>query len=104
MLLTNQTLASENAARSKMLNKKSQGLSINVVILAVIALAVLVVVIMIFTRQIGKTSENLGSCLTKGGECADKNGQCPEGHPVKIFVSGGCKDTNPKNLCCIKTS
>lgn len=87
-----------------MINKKSQGMPINVVIAAVIALAVLVVIIMIFTGQIGKTSENLGSCLTKNGKCADKlpNKQCGGDYPISLIVSGDCKSTEPKNLCCIK--
>lgn len=84
------------------MDKKSQGLSINVIIIAVIALVVLVVIIAIFTGTIGKTAKNIGSCVDKGGDCADKEGKCPDGYPVPIFVSGDCEETTPKNKCCFK--
>src|SRR3989344_5773876 len=84
--------------------KKSQGLSINTIVIAALALAVLVVLIIIFTRGIGKTSENLGSCVTKGGMCADTlSNKCSGDYPIPIIVSGDCGNTKPtKNLCCIK--
>lgn len=87
-------------------NKKSQGLSINVIIIAVLALAVLIVLIVIFTGGIGKTSENLGSCLAKDGKCeSDIEGEgCSKEYPIPIFVSGDCKKSKPENLCCIKIS
>lgn len=89
-----------------MKNKKSQGLSINVIIIAALALVVLVVLIIIFTGSIGKTSQNIGSCITKGGICADderlKGQGCGGDYPIPLFVSGDCEKTKPKNLCCIK--
>ena len=85
-----------------MKTKKSQGLSVNVIIIAALALAVLLVLMVIFTGGIGKTSENLGSCLTKDGKCADKDGKCPDGYSIPIFVAGDCKESKPKNLCCIR--
>lgn len=84
-------------------NKKSQGLSVNVIIIAALALAVMIVLIIIFTGSIKKTSENIGSCITKGGKCADKEGKCPEGYSIPLIVSGDCNDAKPKNLCCLKT-
>ena len=86
----------------KKTHKKSQGLSINVIIIAVLALAVLLVLIVIFTGGIGKTSQNLGSCTTKGGMCQQPDGKCPEGYSIPIFVSGDCENAKTKNLCCIK--
>ena len=87
-----------------MKNKKSQGMPINTIIIAALALIVLVILIAIFTGQIGKTAQNLGSCITKGGKCAnDGEGQCKDkDYPISIFVSGECQKTNPKNLCCLK--
>ncbi len=82
--------------------KKSQGLSVNTIIIAALALGVLIVLIVIFTGGIGKTSQNLGSCLTKGGTCQNPDGTCPEGYPITIFVSGDCEKSKTKNLCCIK--
>ena len=83
-------------------HKKSQGMSMNVIIAAALALVVLVVLLAIFTGSIGKTSQNIGSCTTKGGECASKFGNVCKGEfPIPIFVSGGCPDSKPKDLCCI---
>jgi len=84
-------------------NKKAQGLSLNAIVIAVLALGVLVVLLLIFSGNIGGISKNLGSCLTKGGECA-KSGQCPPTRPIPLFVTGDCEQANPKNLCCIKDS
>lgn len=87
--------------------KKAQGLSINVIILAALALAVLVVLIAIFTGTTRKTVENIGSCTTKGGICADDSklsGKCGGQYPIALIVSGECEKTKPtKNLCCIKS-
>ncbi|MBI4453241.1 hypothetical protein HY636_01215 [Candidatus Woesearchaeota archaeon] len=85
-------------------SRKSQGLPINLVIIAAISLIVLVVLLYIFTGNIGKTSENIGSCRTKGGECANNGeGECKNPKfPIPIFVSNDCQNTNPKNLCCLK--
>lgn len=88
-----------------MKSNKSQSLPINAVIIAVIALVVLVVVITIFSVNVGKTSQNIGSCITKNGKCADDTelkGNCGGNYPIPLFVSGDCQNTNPKNLCCIK--
>jgi len=98
---------------SKMKSKKSQGLSINVIIIAAIALVALVVIIAIFTNTTGKAAKNIGSCITKGGKCAydlpnDKCGKDAKGvdYPVSLIVSGGCKnkDNNLDGLCCLKIS
>ena len=78
-------------------------MSINVIIVAALALVVLVVLLAIFTGSIGKTSQNIGSCTTKGGQCADlSNNECKGDYPIPIFVSGGCPNSKPKDLCCIK--
>lgn len=98
----------------KMMQKKSQGLSINTMIIAVIALVVLIVVIAIFTNFSGKTAKNIGSCEAKGGKCADElpNGKCGKGsdgknYPVPIIVSGDCENRGNEKingLCCIAIS
>lgn len=97
-----------------MKNKKSQGLPINAIVLASLAMVVLVVILVIFTNVSRTTAKNIGSCETKGGICADKvtqpsqQGQklqehkCGGDYPISIFVSSDCENTNPKNLCCIK--
>ena len=89
----------------KIINKKTQGLSINTIIIAAIALATLVIMMFIFIKGTGKTSENLGSCIAKGGKCANDKGECVDKqYPIPIIVSGECDKTIPKNLCCIKAA
>lgn len=87
-----------------MKSKKSQGLPINVIIIAALSLVVLVVLLAIFTGTTRKTVENLGSCITKGGKCANAGeGECKDkDYPIPVIVSGDCENTKPKNLCCIK--
>jgi len=60
------------------MNKKAQGLSINVIIVAIIALLILVIISFIFTGKIAlfrKTSED---CASQGGICRQE-GFCMEG-------------------------
>jgi flagellar basal body-associated protein FliL len=52
-------------------NRKSQGLPIQVIIIAVIGLFVLAVSLYIFSTQSGKAASSLESCYTRGGECGD---------------------------------
>ena len=87
-----------------MKTNKSQGLSINTIIIAAIALVVLVVMIAIFTGKLGNINKNLDSCAAKGGVCAtnSKDG-CPSDHPISMIIGGTeCKNSN--NLCCMKVS
>jgi len=52
-----------------MLQKKAQGLSMNVIIIAAIALIVLVVLIMIFTGRMGLFTGGIKTCPSMGGFC-----------------------------------
>ena len=49
---------------------KAQGISINTIIIAAIALIVLVVLVAIFTGRLGIFSMGVQSCTDKGGTCA----------------------------------
>lgn len=55
-------------------NKKGQGISINVIIIAAIALLVLVILSIIFTGRMGIFSHQVNSCSAKGGQCFDISG------------------------------
>ena len=96
------------------MTKKSQGMPINVIIMAVIGLVILIVLIAIFTGRAGIFSRNVGgSCADQGGICST-NGECNnQQFPIKIFASG-CDyyktneqgiltpDTSNKNgQCCL---
>ena len=92
--------------------KKAQSISINTVIVAAIAIAVLVVTIVIFSRQSSTTVKNLDSCELKGGRCAEsltsnknlKPGQKPgcsdPEYNVPVYINDPKCGTS--GLCCLK--
>jgi len=49
--------------------KKAQGLSLNVIIIAALALLVLVILALIFTGRIGTFTQSSGDCVINGGQC-----------------------------------
>lgn len=85
--------------------KKAQGLALNTVVLAALALGVLVVMFFIFSGGANSFSKNLGDCKAKNGECAKgSDGSCPTDRPIKLYTSG-CENVgtgDSKGLCCIK--
>ncbi len=76
-----------------MKQKKAQGLSLNVIIIAAMALIVLVVVVSIFLGKAGFFGENTESCEFNGGKCIDAadctyrlpDFECAEGVCCSIF-------------------
>ena len=74
-----------------MFKKRAQGLSINVIIIAVIGLVILVVVIAVFTGRLGIFGEGL-SKASEGFEktCEEIGGASPDGR------TDGCRDTENK--------
>ncbi len=84
-----------------MKSRKSQGLPVNYIIIAVIALVALVVVLAIFANFTGDTAKNINSCTAKGGKCANKDGKCDDKeYPIPLFLSEDCEKEN--NICCLK--
>lgn len=81
------------------MNKKAQGLSVNVIIIAAIALIVLVVLVAIFTGRLGLFSKGLGEattcvqiCQARGinqGDCSigegDKGDTQPSGYDKRLL-------------------
>jgi len=80
-----------------MKSKKSQGLPMNVIIIAVIVLIVLIVIIAIFTGRAGIFTKNMRSCELNGGECV-KPGEC-ENAPADF----DCPEGKEKKVCCIRS-
>lgn len=76
-------------------NKKSQGMPINVIIIAALALVVLVVLLAIFTGRIKIFSENLQSCAAKQGEC-ELGSKCPSN---KALITN--TDCPKDKVCCV---
>jgi hypothetical protein len=71
---------------------KAQGLSMNVIVAAAIALIVLVVVISIFYGKSNVFSKGLDDCSSKGGKCVPES-QCGLG---KLYI---CQKEG--EVCCI---
>jgi hypothetical protein len=76
-------------------NKKGQGLSFNVIILAILGLIVLVVIVSIFAKQSGKSINALESCTGRGGECKS-------GCNSNEFVAGNVECADEDDVCCVK--
>lgn len=81
-----------------MLNKRGQGLSLNLVVVGIIAVLVLVVIAFIFSSQAGEVNRQLSSCSSKlpGGQCTLQS-DC-----TGPFVSDDqCVETvGPGAVCC----
>ncbi len=77
------------------LNKKADGLSMQVVIIAIICIIVLAVLVAIFLSKTGIFGTQVSNCRAKGGECQPV-APCPE---KEVAVGGLC--TDPEYVCCI---
>lgn len=80
--------------------KKSQGLPLNVIILAILALIVLVVLLTIFSKQSGKSIKVFEDCKARGGECRAASSGCLE-NEVKAGIA---ECTEKDTVCCISIS
>jgi len=88
--------------------KNAQGISINVIIVAAIALLVLVVLSIIFMGRIGQFGTKVGECENKGGRCADVGEYCGqpdssvEDYPTR-FPDWQCAPVDDQEVdCCVK--
>ncbi|PLW79522.1 hypothetical protein C0585_07440 [Candidatus Woesearchaeota archaeon] len=87
--------------------KKGQGMSMNVIIIAVLALLVLVILSVIFTTKMRDTRKNVDSCENNGGECVygdyatDPNDPdyCNEDRYDRL-ANYDC--TDDEDVCCIR--
>jgi len=96
------------------LAKRGQEISLNVIIVAAIALLVLVIVSIIFIGRMGKTREEVDKCQNNGGtcteDCANLGEYVRESTQYKCYYSTGddipegkkVGDINPGLKCCIK--
>ena len=94
------------------MSKKAQGLSINVIIVAAIALIVLVVLVAIFTGRLGiftqKVAEVGKTCDEYTGTIDDEtvSGEWllePCGAGYKGIVAATDADEHPGEYCCLRT-
>lgn len=61
------------------MKRKAQGMPLNVIIIAALALLVLVVLTIVFLGKMGSTSKTINSCTDKGGKCAEECGEVDAG-------------------------
>ena len=91
--------------------KKAQGMSITVIIMAIIGLAILIFVIMLFSGKFDDFRSGIGKAVTCEDACkvlgADNHRSLLKSNCVdsplsmKKIVSGAYSDiTLPNNLCC----
>jgi hypothetical protein len=89
-------------------SKKGDGLSMNVIIIAILALLVLVVLTLIFIQQMDKASTQTNAiCLTQaiGAKCVDTAVGCPTGlAPSTKGPFTDCSSVNAKTCCVPPTS
>jgi hypothetical protein len=91
-----------------MKKKKAQGISINTIIIAAIALIVMVLVILIFTGNIRNFRKSAGSCEGNGGVCVASEDTCKDdsaaGYQGRVLsqYNEWCTDNYPsKPYCCL---
>jgi len=83
---------------------KGQGISINVIIIAAIALIILVILATLVIRSGGLLNKGT-SCSSTGGSCQslDASGKCPDSSQIADSAASGCgKDplTQIQEVCC----
>ena len=84
------------------MNKKAQGISINVVVLAAIALIILVILILLAVNSGKRVSGTTGdsSCLAQGGQCM---AGCDKTAGYDEIISGNsycANDPLGRTFCC----
>ncbi len=79
-------------------NKKSQGMPVNVIIIATLSLIVLVVLVAIFSGRARIFSQSLESCAVKQGGC--KPSPCPDGYASVSNTE--CEKDKANPICCVK--
>ena len=81
--------------------KKAQGISMNVIIIAAIALLVLVVLSMIFLGKIGTWGSDVDACNNKGGQCVSADMDCSEATNGEKTTENMLWSCPEDQKCCI---
>jgi hypothetical protein len=86
------------------MSKKAQGMSMNVIIIAAIALLVLVILAVIFIGRMGTTRTGIEQCK---GLCAESVEDCQERYGQYYTQTAdpcydlGATEPNPDLVCCV---
>ena len=84
--------------------RKAEGLSLNIIVIAAIALLVLVVLSVVFIGKTGVFVKESDDCQNKGGRCADPGVSCGMvGTNVEDYKTpySAWKCPNEGETCCI---
>jgi len=80
---------------AKKIVKKAEGLPINIIIIAAMGLAVLVVFFITFTSEASNFSKAVLTCEAKGGQCIDTK-EC-------VYQKTTFSCPKKEQVCCINT-
>jgi len=79
--------------------KKAQGMPMNVIIIAALALIVLVILAVVFMNKMGGFVKETDTCVNNGGSCVDKSDGCGAYQREK---TGDINYQCPKGkICCV---
>ena len=85
--------------------KKAQGISLNVIVIAALALLVLVILAVVFIGRMGFWGDDVNDCENKGGVCAQTCGQGDAlNYPTEYAVWRCPSDGSVSQKCCIAAS
>ena len=76
-------------------SKKSQGLPLEIIIIALVVLIVAVVLVFIFKGETNKFVKS-STCTAREGVCLKGLSECPDGKPVKLYTSD-CVEVEKKD-------
>jgi hypothetical protein len=89
------------------MQKKGQGLSMNVIIITALALLVLVILMTIFMGRMSSSSKDIKTCESNGGQCHTGN-TCRAGwspNPLKsVYCVDSTGERKDNEICCIQVS
>jgi flagellar basal body-associated protein FliL len=86
------------------MSRKAQGMSMNVIIIAALALLVLVILAIIFMGRMGATTRGIEACK---GNCMSAQEDCTNQGPYYKVVSDPCYRSGTKDIdtdrpyCCV---
>ena len=84
--------------------KKAQGMSMNVIIIAALALLVLVVLSVVFIGKTGKWGTDVSKCEVSGGVCVADLTDCKDQYGAQSALNPAwvCDtDDENKDSCCV---
>lgn len=82
-------------------DKKGMEMGMNVIVMAVIALAVLIVMLIVFSGKFGMFSSEISKCRETGnGVCVDGDTECKDIYNGRV-VDFKCGDDEAGDICCV---